>query len=450
MGSVRSLVGAGSAVGFARVFSLLCAAIQLPLLTRVLSTSEFAQVSLAIAIATYFSLLSADPVILGFQRHPGRNDNRANYAFARTRTLIILTIAALVVVGAGFFFGYQKEAIAFAGWGIGISINRIISAAWLMWGRPWQYAWNLLAGTGTRTFILLLLVLTGCDPLLSLGAAGAASAAAALVLSPRLHCRQLNRAPRPWPVRFGLNLAIASLAYAALSNGSLLLLSSFTTSGVVGQYAAMSQVAALTSGAVSGLLFTMSYPRLRLAWDKGHSALVRTDLTTLQLAYLSIALLSVFFLYVGDFWLLKFVIPEGFIDGKVLAPLILATGFAAMGEMGSWHHQFGLAAARVALNTVIAAVLGLVITIGLAAVFQEQGAAFGVALGFLVYFALMRSKTHPSSMTFSLAVAALVLVGGITQVPSLSNDAVAYAALAAGGIALGLGMRRVRARIRMA
>ena len=76
-------------------------------------------------------------------------------------------------------------------------------------------------------------------------------------------------------MRFGLNLAIASLAYAALSNGSLLLLSSFTTSGVVGQYAAMSQVAALTSGAVSGLLFTMSYPRLRLAWDKGHSALVR-------------------------------------------------------------------------------------------------------------------------------------------------------------------------------
>ena len=448
MGSVRSLVGAGSAVGFARVFSLLCAAIQLPLLTRVLSTSEFAQVSLAIAIATYFSLLSADPVILGFQRHPGRNDNRANYAFARTRTLIILTIAALVVVGAGFFFGYQKEAIAFAGWGIGISINRIISAAWLMWGRPWQYAWNLLAGTGTRTVILLLLVLTGWDPLLSLGAAGAASAAAALVLSPRLQRRQLSRGSRPWPIRFGMNLAIASLAYTALSNGSLLLLSSFTTSGVVGQYAAMSQVAALTSGAVGGLLVTMAYPRLRLAWDKGHHESVRTDLTTLQLGYLSIALMSVFFLYAGDFWLLKVVMPDGFIDGNVLALLILATGFAAMGEMGSWHHQFGLAAERVAVNTVIAAVLGLVITIGLAAAFREQGAAFGVALGFLCYFALMRSSTHSSSMTFTSAVAALVLVGGITQVPSSSNDSVAYAALAAGGTTLGLGVRRVRARIR--
>lgn len=446
MGNVRGLVGAGSAVAFARLFSLLCAAIQLPLLTRVLNTSEYSQVSLAIAVATYFSLLSADPVILSFQRHPGRNDDRANYAFARTRTLIILSIAAFVVVGAGLLTGYEREAIAFAGWGLGISMNRIISAAWLMWGRPWQYAWNLLAGTGTRTFILLLLILSGWDPLLSLGAAGAASAAAALVLSPQLRKNKISRARRPWPVRFGINLAIASLAYAALSNGSLLLLSGFTTSGVVGQYAAMSQVAALTSGAIGGLLHTMAYPRLRLAWDRGHHASVRADLTTLQLGYLFIALVSIFFAYIGDFWLLKFVIPEAFIDGHVLAPLILATGFAAMGEMGSWHHQFGLASARIATNTMIAAGLGLLITIGLAAVFQEQGAAFGVAVGFLVYFALMRSSFHPSLMTLILAITALVLVGGITGFPWSSNDAVAYGALAFGGITLAIGVRRVRAR----
>lgn len=50
MGASLARIGsAASAVGFVRVFSLVAAAVQLPVITRMLTTADFALVSLSIA-----------------------------------------------------------------------------------------------------------------------------------------------------------------------------------------------------------------------------------------------------------------------------------------------------------------------------------------------------------------------------------------------------------------
>jgi O-antigen/teichoic acid export membrane protein len=432
-----TILGSGSAVAFARLFSLVCAAAQLPLLTRFLSPSEYSGIAVAIAIATYFSLLSAEPIILGFQRFPGSDSERFNYAYALTWTLSAVAAAGLLVLGGGYLLVRTVDAFAFVGWGIGIAASRLVSAAWLMWGRPWQYAWNLMASTGTRTIVLLLAVLAGWDPMLSLGVAGLASAAAALSIAPRIAFVRRVWTSRPWPVSFGLNLALASLAFTVLSSGNLLLLPLFTPSDRVGMYAAMTQVGALTSAAILGLAFTVLYPRLRLAWDAGHRAAVNADLTAFQLAALFVALVTVFLVYVADHFLLKFVVPGDFIDGAVLAPLIMATAYAAIGQISSWSHQFQLDAGRVARETTMAAFVGIVTTLGLTILFQEQGAAIGTASGFLFYLARMRAGTHLPSLVTMAAAGSFTLTLAVAFVPFVWSNAVAYLALAlAGGTAL--------------
>lgn len=438
-----AVVGAGSAVAVARLFSLVAAAVQLPLLTNLLSTTEYSSVALAIAIATYFSLFAAEPAILGFQRFPGGNNDRSNYAFALGRTVVSVVLTGILVCGIGLLMGRAEEAAAFAGWGIGLAMNRLVSTAWLMWGRPWGYAWNLVAGTGVRTVVLLVMILAGCGPLLSLGAAGLASACAALLLSPRVRGLKATSTSRPWSMRFGLQLALASLAFTLLTNGNLLVLAAVASGDQVGRYAAMTQVAALSSGAVVGLMLTVAYPRLRAAWDRQNRLAVEAQLAILQLVCLGIALAAIFSTYVANHSLLHFVVQKEFIDGRVLAPLIMATAFAAMGQISSWRLQFQFKAGAVARRTAATAVFGLLITVGLTAAFQAQGAAVGAALGFMVYFLVMSAGS-----AFPLAI----LIGSIASLALssagfvLSGDAIAYAALVAASVISLVVARRYRAK----
>lgn len=427
----RGLVGASSAVAAARVFSLLCAAVQLPALTAHLHPSEYSVVAVAIAIAAYFSLLSAEPVILAFERFPGSNNDRTTYRYALSRTGAYLCLAALLVVAGAHLLGYTTIAIGFVGWAIGISVNRLISLAWLMWEQPWQYAWNLMVGTGTRTAVLVGLILAGWDPLLSLGIAGAASAAAALLLSPRLHraASGARNTGRPWSLGFGVNLALAQFAFTVLTNGSLLVLAAFVPSERVGSYAVMMQVSALTSGAVLGLALAVSYPPLRRAWDTGARASVQARLSALQQLCLVVAAAFVFTCFVGDSFLLRLVLPDEFLDQAVLAPLIVSTAVAAMGGMASWHHQLELRAGRVARRTIVASVIGLGLTVALTALFQESGAALGTAGAFLIYLAIMQSGTRLPTSTVGLAVTATMLTCISIAVPTIPADVIAYVAL---------------------
>ncbi|TFC94706.1 hypothetical protein E3T28_14525 [Cryobacterium sinapicolor] len=438
-----AVLGAGTAVAVARIFSLAAAAVQLPLLTSSLSTSEYSSVALAIAIATYFSLFAAEPVILGFQRFPGGNDERSNYTFALGRMVAAVVLAGVLVFGIGLLMGRAEEAAAFAGWGIGIAVNRLVSTAWLMWGRPWAYAWNLIAGTGARTAVLLVMVLSGYGPLLSLCAAGLASAGAALVLSPKIRGFKAAWTSRPWPVRFGLHLAFASFAFTVLTNGNLLILAAVAAGEEVGRYAAMTQVAALTSGAVLGLVMTVAYPRLRAAWDQQNRPVVEAQLVTLQLLCLGVALAAIFLTYVSNHFLLHLVLQKEFTDGRVLAPLIMATAFASMGQISSWRHQFKFEAARVARRTSATALAGLLVTVGLTAVFQAPGAAVGVALGFMGYFLVMSVGLALTLPVLAASIASIALSSAAYALP---GDVVAYASLVAAAAISILAARSYRAQ----
>ena len=435
-GGGRYLLGSGSAVASARIFSLVCAAIQLPLLTRVLDPSEYSAIAIAIAIAVYFNLLSAEPVILGFERFPGSGDERSNYSFALGRTLLVLAAAMLLVVGIGFLAGRGEYAFAVAGWSIGLSTNRLVSLAWLMWRQPWQYAWNLMAGTGVRTVVLVALVLWDWSPLLSLGIAGLASAVAALAFSPRVGLRALatRGLPHPWPVLFGLNLALAALAYTILLNGNLLVLSNVVSSSRVGTYAVMSQVATLTSAAILNFLLAVAYPPLRLAWDEGDRSRVTSRLEVMQLACLGIALFVVFACYVGDSAILRLLLPADYIDPTVLAPLILATALAAMGGMSSWYHQLDMRATRVARRTILSAALGIGLTIVLSLVLHERGAALGSAVGFFIYLVALHLGTPLPKRTVIIAAACTVLCCTVLFLPPEGTQVVAYLSL---GIVIG-------------
>jgi O-antigen/teichoic acid export membrane protein len=404
----QQLLGSGAAVLFARVFSLICAAIQLPLLTRVLPPGNYAMVAVAIAIAAYFSFI-AEPVVLSFERYPGSIDDRAIYRYTLTRSLFLMVSAAAVLLALAYPLGYLNEAIAFVGWGIGFEVNRVISFAWLMWQRPWQYAINLVAGTGVRTAVLLLLIVIGWNPLLSLGAAGLASAFAALLISPRVSLSRIpmERATPPWRASFGIHLAVAALAYTILTNGNLLVLTAFVAKPLVGRYAVMMQVSTLTSAAILGVILAVAYPPLRLAWDNGRRRSVHDALTVLQTACIAIASTVILVAYVADHFLLKLFIPSVYVDSAVLAPLIMATAFATMGGMASWHHQLGFHSGLVARRTVVASAIGIALTVLLTAIFQERGAATGALMGFLIYLVMMQRGTGLPPRTVALAFVSL-------------------------------------------
>lgn len=414
----------------ARVFSLACAAAQLPLLTTTLQPSEYSAIAIAIAISTYFSLFSAEPVILGFERFPGANSDRSSYRYALARTAALLGLAALLVLGVAYFLGYLAMAVAFVGWAIGISVNRLVSFAWLMWGHSWQYTWNLMAGTGARTVTVVGLVLAGWNPLLSLGIAGIASAVAALILSPRLGLTAGgNRTWRPWAFGFGVKLALAALAYIVLTNGNLLVLALLVPSERVGSYAVMMQVSTLTSGALLGLVLAVAYPPLRLAWDEGHRASVHASLTMLQTGCLVVASGVVFTCYAGDSFLLRLVLPDQYINQAVLAPLVMSTALAAMGGIASLHHQLKLEAGRVARRTIIASFIGLGVTVALSGLFQEPGAAIGASSGFLIYLIIMQAGTRLPAITVTLGVVSAVLTSISIGVRAIPADVIAYIAL---------------------
>ena len=405
----KSPLRAGSAVATARIFSLVAAAIQLPLLTRIMDVDEYALVGISIAAATYFSLASAESFILPFQRHPGHSQDRRNFKFAFVRVVAGSVAVGAIVVGVAFLIGFGSLGLAITGWGIGIAITRLASTAWLGWHEPWKYALNLMVSTGVRTVLLVTLALSGWEAAHALAVAGIGSAVAALVLSPRLASSQSPLEP-PWTVRFGVLLALASLFITILLNANLLILPAFANSASVGRYAAMAQIGSFACGAVLGLVTTVLYPRLRSAWDSGNHLLVRSQSERTQQLAIAVGLGTLVLLRLGDGWLVGIIVGAAYVDLAVLPGLVLAPAFAAMGTVASWEHQFMLAGRRIAQRTAISALSGLASTVILATLYGTVGASVGAALGFFLYFALMSLGNTRSVITDGASLASLSLV----------------------------------------
>lgn len=416
---IRRLMGSsGAAVASARLFSLVGAAVQLPLLTRLLDPSVFGLVAIAIAVATYFSLITAEPTTLSFQRFPGSTTDRRTYRYTFIRVASYVAALSVALGVLGLLTGNLLFLIAVAGWGTGIAANRLFSTAWLMWHEPWRYSGNLIATTAVRTAMLLLLVAIGTEPMLAVAGAGLATALTALLLAPRIRKRTgAGSWEVPWTWRFSLNLALASVAVTVLTNSILLILPLFIPAGEVGRFAATSQVVAYTSAAAIGLVITVAYPAFRRDWDAGDREQVRLDIDALVNAVLLIASVGLFLLSVGGHVLLGAIIGPEFAHPQVLPALIFGSAFLSMGLLSSWMRQFRMHAGGVNLRSWIAAAVGVGFVVTGTLLLGSRGAAIFSAAASFLYFIVQAQGTSLPWVPRLYSAFLLALVAAVAFLP---------------------------------
>lgn len=379
---------AAAAVFVARITSLVAAAVQLPILTRVLEPEEYASIAIAMVLGTYFSLFGAEATILPFQRFPGSQTEKANYRFASQRlTMVLLPLAVAVCLG-GWPFGGFEIMFGVAGWGLGIAANRFIATVWLMWESPWSYAASLMMGTGLRTITVVALVLMDVNGAIAVGTAGLASVVGAVVLAPRLAYRSVKQ-KRPWGLVMGVSLALGSLAFTIMSNFGLLILPAMVGPDQVGQYAAMAQLVTLSIGAVLGLGSTVLYPRLQKLWNSGREELTRSFISLLGIVTVLIGGFAVLAVQLSGVDLLNLVLGNDYVVLPVLLSLIAATAASQIGQFVSWVHTLTLQSQRIRRSALLATLIGCLLTVLLTQAYGISGAATGTLMSFSLYGLLM-------------------------------------------------------------
>jgi len=404
-------------VAAARIVSLASAALQLPVLTRSLAPETYGIVAIVMVLSTYFALVAAEPATLAFQRHPGADDARRNYSYALGRVVpAIGAVAALMLIVAAVT-GDVAAALAVAAWGAGLAIARLTATAWLMWGRNWSYAGNLMASTTVRTGVLVGLVLGGVDGVVAVTVAGAAAAVAGLALSPRFAPRGAFLGESPWPRRLGYLLAAASLGVTVLTSANMVVLQGWVGPAGAASFAAMSQLSTLTCAAVVSLLLTALYPRVRRDWDAGHRDAVRSRLQTTQLLMLTVGAACVAALTAFDGLAAKIVVAPRLVDVPVLVLLTTAATLAGLGQASGWFLQLELRARSLAVRTAVAA--GVTITLTVVSLLTplppDQGVALATLLGFAAYFfATTGRRAAQAPLVPSLA--SLLCVGAAANV----------------------------------
>lgn len=403
-----SLAASGAAVMTARAFSVVAALAQLPLLTRTLPPQDFALIAAAIATGTFVSLAAAESTTLAFQRFPGDVRDRSTYRFARRRILIGVFLSATVGLTIGFTLGQSQFVIASLGWGIGLAATRFASTAWLMWQRPWRYAWGIALTTGTRTVLLVALVLGGSDAFLAVALAGVASALAVVWTAPSaLGARLVSR---PWPRYLGLHLGLASAGISVVLNLDRVLLPHLTAPADAGRYAAMFAVASLGLGAILDIATTVLFPRVLHLWDAGSAnrivAARLTDATALATCAVSAAAVGA--LPFGLAALIDLLTGGTYLDQPVVACLLAATGLFAMGRQAGWILVFRLEARRLKSITLGASAVNIVLILGLVPWLGANGAALASISALVTYaIATQRAAAAPFSTT-ALSVALFV------------------------------------------
>jgi hypothetical protein len=397
------------AVSVARVISLIATLVQLPVLTSSLDPSQYALVAGAIASGGYVSLASAEAATLGFQRFPGGILARGTYARAQRQILLAMPAVVVGVVVVGQAVDALWLCTAIVGWGVGLAWMRLVSTAWLMWDRPWRYAYCLTASTVLRTCGLVGLVLVGARPELAVGVAGLLSATAAVLMRPRLvdACAEAVGAPR-W---LGTSLAVSSLAVASLQGLDKVLLPLVGDPHAAGRYAAMSNLTTYTLGAILGIMSTAVFAPVLREWDRGDGdraiGLLRTaGWTTLGLASLagSVALV------LGD-QLVPLVVQPEYVEADVLAGLMVAAGVLTCGQLSAWLYQFRLATVALQIRSWTAAVLATGLLLAAGATGGERGAAAAAVAGATAYavFLQMGSGMGPTTVVATGLVGALGL-----------------------------------------
>lgn len=384
LATARGTVSATAAVGTARVFALGAAAAQLPFVARALDPDEFAFVAVAIAAAAYFSLCGAEATTLAFQRFPGTSEARANFRFARRRILRSLALLSLVVLTIATLVGHFDLGFALVGFGLGMAANRFVATAWLMWSEPWSYAGSLILGTGARVGVLLGALSVGASPFLAVGLAGIVSAVASLFFSPRTGDESLLSVS-PWPRYLGLSLALASAAYALLTNFNLLALPYAVSDLDIARYAAMNQTATLSLGAVLGVAFVVLQPQALNLWNNGDQKAASLLIALACYGTLLLGGLSILATEMYGRQLLTAALGPMYFDRNLLHLMIASTSLAALGQFMSMSHVLQLEPGKVRNCTTIAALIGSIASLSGMLVSGVESAAAGMLLGFVIY-----------------------------------------------------------------
>jgi len=389
--SLGALLAAGGAVATARATSLLLAAVQIPLVARLLPADEFSIVPASVQLAGLVGLLVADPAVLAFQRRPGAADDRRHYRWAVRWTILGLTLGAVALVVAGAASGLLELAVGVAGWTLGVTVNRLSAVAWLMWGREWRYTAALLASTATRTAVLLGTLVAGWSAPLAVASAGAASAVVAIVAAPRR--RPADDAEpsasaggddvtpdvhRP-TLRLGAGLAVGQLGIQVQSVAPLLVATALLGTAATGALGAATQVAAVVAACLN-LGTTLAYPRLRRTWDSGGAGAVLTVARLLVGGCFAVGAWAVVTLCLGDLALLRRALPSGLVDGRLVVAVTVGVCLSSIGLVSSWLHQFRLHTALIARRSLFTAG----VAVGLVAVGTLVGGVTGATAGAVV------------------------------------------------------------------
>jgi len=405
------VVRAGAAVTTARLASLSLAAVQVPLVARLVPGDLFATVPLTVQVATLVGLVLADPAVLAFQRHPGDAGDRTAYRWAVQVVTAVLCSGCAALVVAGTLAGVTGLVVGAAGWALGLTANRLSAVAWLAWGHEWRYTASLVGSTALRTGVLLAALLAGVAPWTALALAGAASALLAVALAPRTTPRR-DGTLRP-RLALGAGLAVGQLGLQLLGSAPLVVASALLGTTTTATLGAATQVALLL-GTVLNLVTTVAYPRLRRRWDEGAEREVLVTLRLLVLACATGGAAALVLTGAGHGALPRLVLTAPLTDGALVAALVTASCASSIALVASWAHQFRLLAGRLAGRSLATASTTVVLVAVGTTVDGVRGAATGGLVGMLVHVGAMTAGSgvaDPASVCAASTLAGVAAVG---------------------------------------
>jgi O-antigen/teichoic acid export membrane protein len=400
-------------------------AAQFPILTRNLEPQEYAVVVGAIAAAGYVNLASAQPYMLAFQRFAGTPEEPGTYQYSQTRTLTALFILWLAGVALGLVGGHTAVIFAVLGWGTGLAIQNVTTAAWLMWHRPWRYALQMSVVNVIRTSVLVTMILLDSSPLAALLVAGIASAMTGLLTGPhpRLYSRGLNR---PWAASFPWTLGGASVAILTLTSTNRIVLP-ITSDGVsVGQYAAMDTLASLTLGSLLGIITPSVFPEVMRLWNAdGETTRLKDVLSLTEQGIAVLTLLGIVLVAIAQPLVEVLSTPEYF-NPMYLSMSVAACGLMALSNVSIWKHKLHMRQARVLILSIAVALGHLCAVILTTPLWGVLPALLSLVTALVAYALLLQAGTRAAPST----IACIVGVGAVGWTASVSATATYLAAAA--------------------
>lgn len=383
------------AILFARFVSITAGVIQLPVVAHMVDRNTFSTVSTILATGVFISLIGFEGTILAFQRFPNSRTDLTSYSYSHRRLVLSTFLVTFCAGVPAALTQHGIYALALVGWGCGLAWMRFVSTAWLMWLRPWHYAWNLAASTLIRTGVLIGTLAVGVHAAVALTLAGFASVAIALLLGPRANYENPASRERPWPKGLAMSLALASTGVTLLSGADRMLAGFLLGGPDAASYLAMAGIGSLSLGSVLSLINMASYPQLIKCWQRGQESCVSQCIgtaTTWTIVAIAAAL-ALASTAGGQILLLLF--PGSYVETRLLLGVFVATGLVALGLVYSWTFHLATAGKALRNRTAVSTAAMLVLVIVGGKVLGPHGLCLGLILGSAIYCLRVEAFPRP-------------------------------------------------------